>query len=158
MCHSQKHNMNGQSDTAMQDNGISREPHIIWRTGQPFSIQNFSYIDNSIWLCWMCHLSHSSQLEAGPLIPRTYMVLRCSEAKLGSYREREPDTSAFKWYMSWVAQGPGEYTISVISASTHPFTLLANLEEEQQRKQQFVLSVPLVPLRAQTSSNFSLAA
>lgn len=44
MCDSQKHD--GLSDTAMQDNGISREEIAInWRTGQPFSIQNFSYID-----------------------------------------------------------------------------------------------------------------
>lgn len=46
MCDSQKHDMKGLSDMAMQDNGISRELPIIWRTGQPLSIQNFSYIDN----------------------------------------------------------------------------------------------------------------
>lgn len=46
MCDNQKHNMNELSGAAGQDNGISRELPIIWRTGQPFSPQNFSYIDN----------------------------------------------------------------------------------------------------------------
>lgn len=146
MRHSPKHGMNGLSDTTMQDNCImtmqdnciSREQSLLWRTGQPSSAQNvsicmslISYISiKSMPLCWMCYLSHPSQQEVWALIPRTGPML-CLDAlkpKLGSHKGTEPATSPYKWYnMSWDAQESDEHIISVISVSTQPLTLLANL-------------------------------
>lgn len=136
--HRPKCDINGLSGTTVQDNCTSREQSVIWRTGQPFSAQNvsismslISYIDTKIMpLCWVCHLSHSFQQEAGALIPRTRPI-QCTDAlkpKLGSQKDTEPATSPYKRYsMCWDAQGSDEHAVSVIPGPIQLFNLLANL-------------------------------